>query len=110
MPPRHLKSVLCASVALPAWMLGHNPGLKVIVASYGEDIAREHAAGFGKLVESPIYRRLFPATRINPRRNRIGEISARVTSARRASDSRSRGQQRHENPTFIPMPVIPTSG
>ena len=38
-PPRHLKSV-CTSVALVAWMLGHDPSLKMIVASYGED--QEH--------------------------------------------------------------------
>ena len=33
LPPRSLKS-LCASVALPAWFLGHNPALRVVVACY----------------------------------------------------------------------------
>ncbi len=50
-PPRHLKSV-CTSVALVAWMLGHNPGLKVIVASYGEDLARRHATDFRKIMQA----------------------------------------------------------
>ena len=36
-PPRHGKSI-CAAVALPAWMLGHEPGLKIMVASYGGDL------------------------------------------------------------------------
>ena len=29
-PPRHLKS-LCASVALPAWLLGHDPAAQINV-------------------------------------------------------------------------------
>src|SRR5947209_17386398 len=30
-PPRHLKSI-CASVALPAWALGHDPSQQIICA------------------------------------------------------------------------------
>src|SRR3979409_989166 len=32
-PPRHLKSII-ASVALPAWYLGHNPSERVAAVSY----------------------------------------------------------------------------
>jgi hypothetical protein len=35
-PPRHLKSI-CASVALPAFLLGHDPTRKVICVSYADD-------------------------------------------------------------------------
>src|SRR5438105_4180459 len=37
-PPRHLKSI-CASVALPAFLLGHDPTRKVICVSYSDDLA-----------------------------------------------------------------------
>ena len=37
-PPRHLKS-LCASVAFPAWCLGHNPAAQIICVSYAQDLA-----------------------------------------------------------------------
>ncbi len=37
-PPRSLKS-LCASVALPAWTLGHNPTSQIICVSYAQDLA-----------------------------------------------------------------------
>jgi hypothetical protein len=37
-PPRHLKSHL-ASVAFPAWWLGHEPGLEIVCASYAQDLA-----------------------------------------------------------------------
>jgi hypothetical protein len=82
-PPRHLKSV-CASVALVAWMLGRDPGLKVIVASYGEDLARRHAADFRTIMQSAMYRRLFPATRIKPRSNRADEMRTTRGGGRKA--------------------------
>lgn len=41
-PPRHLKSI-AASVALVAWALGHNPRAKIMVASYSQDLARQHS-------------------------------------------------------------------
>src|ERR1700687_4708968 len=37
-PPRSLKSH-CASVAFPAWLLGHNPAEQIITVSYGQDLA-----------------------------------------------------------------------
>jgi hypothetical protein len=41
-PPRSLKSH-CASVAFPAWLLGHNPSAQVICASYGQDLSNKLA-------------------------------------------------------------------
>jgi hypothetical protein len=34
LPPRHLKSHL-ASVALPAWRLGHDPGIQILCVTPG---------------------------------------------------------------------------
>src|SRR6185437_15832935 len=42
LPPRNLKS-LCASVALPAWFLGHNPSTSIICVSYAQDLADQLA-------------------------------------------------------------------
>src|SRR5437660_5231008 len=39
-PPRSLKSI-CVSVAYVAWLLGHEPTRRVIVASYSGDFAAE---------------------------------------------------------------------
>jgi predicted phage terminase large subunit-like protein len=58
-PPRHLKSV-CAAVAFPAWMLGRDPALRFLVASYGADLAAKHARDFRAVVQSPWYRQAFP--------------------------------------------------
>src|SRR5262245_25431048 len=49
-PPRHLKSI-CAAVAWPAWMLGNDPASKIMVASYGAELASKHASDFRKVLE-----------------------------------------------------------
>src|SRR4051794_10550178 len=41
-PPRHLKS-LAASVALPAWLLGHDPRLAIINVTYGQELSDKFA-------------------------------------------------------------------
>ena len=41
-PPRHLKS-LAASIALPAWLLGHDPGKAIINVTYGQDLSDKFA-------------------------------------------------------------------
>ena len=63
MPPRNLKSLL-ASVALPAWFLGHNPSERVVAVSYSDLLARTHANDFRLLVNHPIYQATFPAMRL----------------------------------------------
>jgi predicted phage terminase large subunit-like protein len=63
LPPRSLKS-LCASVALPAWFLGHNPGERVVVISYSDLLSRAHANDFRVLVNHPLYQAIFPGVRL----------------------------------------------
>jgi predicted phage terminase large subunit-like protein len=83
MPPRHLKSI-SASVALPAWLMGQNSSLKVMVASYGEDLAREHALSFHRIVTSAWYRGLFPEFHIQPRGERLLELRTTTGGVRKA--------------------------
>ena len=45
-PPRSLKSI-AISVAYVAWRLGHDPKLRVIVASYSAELAAELHRHFG---------------------------------------------------------------
>ena len=72
-PPRHLKSIT-AAVALPAFILGRDPARKVIVASYGADLAAHHARDFRVVTESAEYRHLFPAYQVDRRRDTASEI------------------------------------
>src|SRR5438132_1588911 len=38
LPPRHLKSLL-ASIAFPAWCLGHDPSAQILCVSYAQELA-----------------------------------------------------------------------
>ena len=62
-PPRSLKSI-CASVAFPAWALGHDPTLRFLCVSYSESLASEFTRQFRMVTESEWYRRLFPGMRL----------------------------------------------
>lgn len=62
-PPRHLKTI-CTSIAFSAWMLGHKPSTKIILASYGHDLSGSIFNDLRRVMESPLYRSLFPQTRI----------------------------------------------
>src|SRR6267154_3941132 len=62
-PPRHLKSII-ASVALPAWYLGHNPSERVVAVSYSAELAKTHANDFRRVVTDPIYQAVFPKMRL----------------------------------------------
>jgi hypothetical protein len=64
LPPRSLKS-LCASVALPAWFLGHYPWERVVVISYSDFLSRHHANDFRRLVNDPLYQPTFPTMRLD---------------------------------------------
>ena len=73
LPPRSGKSI-CASVAFPAFALGQDPQLRIVCASYSQELAAKHARDFRAVLESSWYRSLFPKTRINSRKNTEGEI------------------------------------
>lgn len=63
MPPRYLKS-LTVSVILPAFLLGHNPRMKIFGVSYSNDLSAKHAADFRAIVTSNWYQRTFPGMRV----------------------------------------------
>lgn len=74
LPPRNLKSV-CASVAFPAWYLGHYPNKKVICASYAYDLANNLAMQSRQVMMSPWYQEVFPNTQISPFRSAVSDFA-----------------------------------
>jgi len=62
LPPRSLKSHL-ASVAWPAWCLGHDPSLEIIAVSYGQDLAEKFARDCRTLMGETWYQATFIKTR-----------------------------------------------
>ena len=83
LPPRSLKS-LCASVALPAWFLGHYPWERVVVVSYSDFLSRTHANDFRRVVSHPLYQATFPAMRVERATDReitTSERGKRITTS-----------------------------
>ena len=64
MPPRSLKSIV-ASVAFPAFVLGHDPTRRLIAASYGAELAIKHASDCRAILRADWFQRVFPRTRIS---------------------------------------------
>jgi len=72
LPPRHLKSHL-ASIAFPAWCLGHDPSLQILCVSYAQELADKLARDCRSLMLSPWYRSIF-ATRLAAHRQAVHEF------------------------------------
>lgn len=60
LPPGSAKSTYCSVVA-PTYVMGRSPGYRIILASYGSDLARKHGRRARQIVRGPGYRRLFDA-------------------------------------------------
>jgi hypothetical protein len=84
LPPRTLKSFIL-SVALPAWLLGREPGTRIICASYSDELAAKFSRDRRALLETKFYKRVFPATRLNPKKASEGEFETTKRGSRLAT-------------------------
>jgi predicted phage terminase large subunit-like protein len=58
-PPRHGKSQL-VSIYFPAWFLGKCPDKKVLMVSHTTDLAVDFGRKVRNLIDTPIYKQIFP--------------------------------------------------
>jgi predicted phage terminase large subunit-like protein len=58
LPPRHGKTFL-GSICLSAWILAHNPSAKILILSYGQDLADKIAYAVREIMRSDWYRQAF---------------------------------------------------
>jgi len=84
LPPRTLKSFI-VSVALPAWLLGRVPSTRIICASYSDELAAKFSRDCRALLETPFYKRVFPQTRLNPKKAAEGEFETTRRGSRLAT-------------------------
>jgi predicted phage terminase large subunit-like protein len=82
-PPRSLKSIM-SSVAFPAYVLGHDPTKRLMVASYSADLATKFGNDFRTVVNSAEYRAIFPAMRISAMKNTQSEVVTTLNGFRLA--------------------------
>src|SRR5437763_1214465 len=72
LPPRHLKSLM-ASIAFPAWCLGHDPSAQILCVSYAQDLADKLARDCRLIMMSQRYHRIF-STRLAPPRHAVQAV------------------------------------
>jgi predicted phage terminase large subunit-like protein len=84
MAPRSLKSFM-ASICLPAWILGHNPGAKIVCASYAQKLSEEFAFETRRLMQSDWYRSVFPNTHLDPKKSNTEVLATTRGGQRRAT-------------------------
>ena len=84
LPPRTLKSH-AASVAFPAWLLGHDPTKQIICASYGQDLADKHGLDSRTLMSSAFYKNLFPKTALAPNKTSVSDFMTTAKGGRMAT-------------------------
>jgi predicted phage terminase large subunit-like protein len=82
-PPRSLKSIMC-SVAFPAFVLGHDPTKRLIVASYSADLAIKHGNDFRKIINSAEYHGIFPGMHISAMKDTQTEVVTTLNGFRLA--------------------------
>lgn len=105
-PPRSLKSV-CASVAFPAFVLGHDPTAKIISVSYSSDLAAKHAGDCRAVMQSRWYRDLFPGTRLSAVKNQESNYETTARGYRYATSVGGTLTGRGGNLIIIDDPLKP---
>jgi predicted phage terminase large subunit-like protein len=73
MSPRSLKSMM-ASVAFPAYVLGHDPTRRIICVSYAAELSNKMSNDFRSIINTDWYKQTFPETRIGAYKDSEGEI------------------------------------
>jgi len=74
-PPQYGKSLLTSRM-LPAFLLGIDPAMKIILASYSGELADGFNRDCQKIIQSDAYKAIFPRTRIQGDKHRKLKLTA----------------------------------
>jgi predicted phage terminase large subunit-like protein len=76
LPPGHAKTFVF-SISLPAWILAHNPFAKILILSYGEDLAIPIARAIRNILASDWFQDAFPGTQLAKDHRAAGDFGTR---------------------------------
>lgn len=107
MPPRNLKSI-CASVALPAWVLGRNPSKRIVCVSYAADLAVKLSRDCRLVMESDWYHNAFRWARLAKDKNNEHEFETTAHGSRYAASVGGALTGRGGDIIIIDDPIKPT--
>src|SRR5713226_6490062 len=77
LPPRHFKTWI-GSICLSAWILARDPSAKILIVTYGQELADRIAHAIRAILRSEWYQETFKETRITKSRSKLDDF---VTTA-----------------------------
>ena len=77
LPPRHFKTFM-GTICLTAWILAHNSSSKILIVTYGQDLADKIAYAVRAILQADWFRTLFKGTRLARNRAKLMDF---VTTA-----------------------------
>ena len=80
MPPGSGKTFML-SVTLLAWLLGHNPSARILIASYGDVPALMISKKIRDVIQAPFFRRAFPNTVLAKSQRAAGDFGTTAGGA-----------------------------
>src|SRR3954469_17631917 len=98
-----------SSCALPAWLMGHDRTLKIIVVSYSDELARKLSRDFRAIVESEWYKRCFPDMVLGQKNTEI-EITTSRNGYRYATSTGGTLTGRGAGMIILADPIKPIAG
>jgi predicted phage terminase large subunit-like protein len=105
-PPRNMKSI-SASVAFPAFVLGHDPTRRILCASYSQELSAKHSRDCRAVMESAWYKKVFPLARLNPNKSSVTEFETTARGYRLATSVGGSVTGRGGNLMIIDDPLKP---
>jgi predicted phage terminase large subunit-like protein len=99
---------MMCSVAFPAFVLGHDPSERIIVASYGAELAVNLGNNFRAIIDSDWFRRLFPWMQASPVKNTEFEVLTTQHGYRLATSIDGTLTGRGGNIIIVDDPLKPT--
>ena len=106
-PPRNLKSIIC-SVALPAFILGHDPKANIICVSYNDELAETLAGQCRAVMSSSWYRDLFSRAALSVDKTAVNDFQTTAGGGRYATSVGGTLTGRGADWIIIDDPIKPT--
>jgi len=74
LPPRHYKTWI-GSVCLSAWILGREPSAKILIVTYGQELADRIAHSIRTIMRGDWYKELFKDTKLTKSRSKLVDFA-----------------------------------
>lgn len=105
-PPGTTKSTIC-TVMLPAWAWPVDPTLRIMTVSYSASLSTDHAVKSRDIIQSQLFKDLFPHIRIKPDQNNKTHYKNTLNGERYATSVTGTATGFHAHLQIVDDPINP---